>query len=379
MTVPLGAAVPSLTRWGLSSDADLVFRTVATFGPRPARALAIELGLTKGRVETALAELRAHGAAVIVGDAKTQRTPLWAVRPPADVVHSLRSRRLRLVDQAAQARQHNGILQILSTRLADVGLHGPALGGTVADGIRYLATRSLTRARLSELMAQEQHDHLAVNTEQVFTTETRAAGSKLTAAVAATAVRTRVLSPPPADGDTLDKDPTAHLVNGTSFQYREAAATPMKLFVCDRRTALFPVDPLDFDRGYLEISRPEIVDALVTLFEEHWDDAVDPKLHSVPVILLSERERDLVALLAFGHTDVSAARELRISARSVTNVMRALMDRIGVENRFQLGLALGAMRVAVPPSLDLATPPTAALPTATPALPTAAPALPRAS
>jgi hypothetical protein len=42
---------------------------------------------------------------------------------------------------------------------------------------------------------------------------------------------------------------------------------------------------------------------------------------------------------------------LRISARSVTNTLRALMDRLGVDNRFQLGLALGALEVIVPPSL----------------------------
>jgi DNA-binding NarL/FixJ family response regulator len=72
----------------------------------------------------------------------------------------------------------------------------------------------------------------------------------------------------------------------------------------------------------------------------------------VPVITLSDRERDLIRLLALGHTDLTAARNLRISARSVTNVLRVLMDRLGVENRFQLGLTLGAMRIAVPPSLD---------------------------
>jgi len=72
--------------------------------------------------------------------------------------------------------------------------------------------------------------------------------------------------------------------------------------------------------------------------------------HGLPKITLSDRERELVALLAQGHTDVSAAEQLGISARSVTNILRSLMDRLGVENRFQLGLALGFLRKAnVPP------------------------------
>ncbi|HEX8345053.1 MAG TPA: helix-turn-helix transcriptional regulator [Actinoplanes sp.] len=70
----------------------------------------------------------------------------------------------------------------------------------------------------------------------------------------------------------------------------------------------------------------------------------------MPKISLSDRERELISLLAAGHTDVSAAEQLNISARSVTNILRNLMDRLGVENRFQLGLALGFLRKAhVPP------------------------------
>jgi LuxR family transcriptional regulator of spore coat protein len=68
--------------------------------------------------------------------------------------------------------------------------------------------------------------------------------------------------------------------------------------------------------------------------------------HGLRKITLSDRERELIALLAQGHTDNSAAEHLGISARSVTNILRSLMDRLGVENRFQLGLALGFLRKA---------------------------------
>lgn len=63
---------------------------------------------------------------------------------------------------------------------------------------------------------------------------------------------------------------------------------------------------------------------------------------------LSPREQSLVTLLAAGHTDVSAASCLRISPRSVTTIMRSLMDRLGVENRFQLALTLGAQFAVAP-------------------------------
>ncbi|GGK16348.1 hypothetical protein GCM10010124_06170 [Pilimelia terevasa] len=56
---------------------------------------------------------------------------------------------------------------------------------------------------------------------------------------------------------------------------------------------------------------------------------------------LDARERALIRLLLDGHTDASAARRLCVSARTVTNILRSLMDRLGVNNRFQLGVAVG--------------------------------------
>jgi len=56
----------------------------------------------------------------------------------------------------------------------------------------------------------------------------------------------------------------------------------------------------------------------------------------------SAREQSLIGLLAAGHTDASAARALGVSPRSVSSMVRSLMDRVGADNRFQLGLALGA-------------------------------------
>jgi DNA-binding CsgD family transcriptional regulator len=57
---------------------------------------------------------------------------------------------------------------------------------------------------------------------------------------------------------------------------------------------------------------------------------------------LSHREQAICALLAAGHTDASTAGLLGISSRTIAYTLRALMDRVGVENRFQLGLVLGA-------------------------------------
>jgi DNA-binding CsgD family transcriptional regulator len=77
---------------------------------------------------------------------------------------------------------------------------------------------------------------------------------------------------------------------------------------------------------------------------------LDPLEETMPEVTLTAREHALLALLAHGHTDFTASRELGISARSVTNILRRLMDRLHVDNRFQLGLALGTLRAISPPA-----------------------------
>ena len=352
-SVPIGAEVPSLVRWGVSCDADLVFRTIATFGPQSTSTLAAELGLPANRVADALAELLTIGAAISVTKHRraARQGPLWATRPPAYVVTMLRSRRLRPVDPQTQAHAHSQTVGYLTDRRGGPSelLTGPGpTGGQLGEGVRYLASRTAARERLAELMAIERREHLAINTEQAFDAASARAAAPLDMEILRRGVRMRVIGLPPADQDLHVGESLHHPL----CDYREAPQVPLKLIVVDRQVAIFPADPRDLGRGYLEISQPGVVRGLIMLFDNHWENAVNPREHGMQEIVLNQRERELIRLLAAGHTDVSAAEQLRISARSVTNIMRGVMDRFGVDNRFQLGLALGAARVANPPPLS---------------------------
>ncbi|HYN97708.1 MAG TPA: helix-turn-helix transcriptional regulator, partial [Pilimelia sp.] len=253
----------------------------------------------------------------------------------------------------AQARTHGAVVRSLADhagrRRAVPGLDSL---GEFGEGVRHLATRKLTRQRLAELVALEAVEHLAINPEQAFDAASARAAAPLDMGLAERGLPVRVLGVPPADGDSWPaSDPLARFPN---WRAREALTVPMKLFVIDHRIAIFPADPRDLDRGYIEVTQPAVVRALVQLFDQHWATATDLRRSGLPAIDLSHRERELIDLLATGHTDLSAAQQMRISGRTVTNIMRNLMDRLGVENRFQLGLALGSLR-----AVDLAqlTPP----------------------
>ena len=333
-TVSVGAAVPSLVPWGLSPDADLVYRAMATVGATTAGGLARELGMARHRIGNALAELESIDAVLPARPAPARATT-WTPRPPAEVMDSLRRARAERAAQRAVRR-----LPELAPR-ASVPYEW-----MLPDVARHLKTRALTRMRLAELTGVARHEHLAMNTERVFEAASARSAVPMDRKLLQRGVAMRVLGVHAADPDPLwsyGRGPDERRPD-----YRTASVVPMKLIVIDRKVALLPVAQDDFARGYLEVAHPPLVAALVALFDRHWETARDPLENALPDLVLSARERAVIVLLAAGHTDLTAARELRISQRSVTNVLRSLMDRLGVDNRFQLGLALGALQLAAP-------------------------------
>ncbi len=321
-----GVSIPSLACHGRSPDADLMYRHLVRNGPATVGAVAGDLGMDRRRVGAALDEL----ATIRAAEARpaTHGSAVWTATSPIDVLNSLRStRRAASTDPSLASSQYD-----------DLGI--PEMESmTLGDNLRHLPSRAATRARLSELVAVAGHEHLAMHPETVFEPESLRAAAPMDRELLARGVHMRILG--------VQHDEASHRAHRTSFPsavpvYRLAPRVPVKLLVIDRKIALFPVAPDNLDMGYLEATQAPVVAAMVALFERHWDQAPDPTECAMPQIDLTPRERHLVALLARGHTDATAARELRVSPRSVSTMLRSLMDRLEVDNRFQLGLALGS-------------------------------------
>jgi DNA-binding CsgD family transcriptional regulator/predicted DNA-binding transcriptional regulator len=243
----MGSALPSLVRWGLSPDADLVYRTLVALDTARESQLAHELGLAHERVREAMREL-AHAGAIRRVSSTSRRAPktssraVWAARQPNQVVRQLHGHR---------------------TRPPGVAIRG---------------------------LAPEQHTPPPRTVRAMDPTKTTA--------------------PPP--------DPTP---STAPIQLSPVGPRPVSQDRDGRRWMPRQAGP----------PAPETLPA---------DDG--------PSIALTPRERAIVELLAQGHTDETAARELDLSRRTVGYALGGLMSRLGVDNRFQLGLALGVMRAAVP-------------------------------
>ncbi len=337
--MPVGVVIPSLLRWGVSADADLVYRALVTLGPQAARRIALDLGMSSRRVGQALDELMTNGAVRAIHRGRSPRRAaepdLWCAIAPDQVIHGLRRRRLRPVDPWELAQRH----------LATVtGLDLP----TTPDRryraqIRFLRGISLIRDRIAELAGQERHEHLSMSPEQAISAPAVAAAAPLDKALLRRGGRLQVLGVTPADGDAtgVHREELASL----GAEQRIADSLPLKVMVFDRTVAMLPLNLLAAGDGVLEVSEPGLVRSLVSVIMREWAAGRDPRHPDIPSVRLSRRECALLDLMVGGYTDVAAARRLGISARTVGYTLRGLMDRLHVENRFQLGLALGSQGI----------------------------------
>ena len=126
---------------------------------------------------------------------------------------------------------------------------------------------------------------------------------------------------------------------GLGGETRTVASLPMLMVVVDREVALVPLDPADGRAGALELRSLGAVAAMTALFEQVWSIA-SPWGESAPRDTrgLSTQERELLRLLAAGHTDEIASRRLGVSLRTVRRMAWDMMARRGAHSRFEAGV-----------------------------------------
>ncbi|MEV6107919.1 helix-turn-helix domain-containing protein [Streptomyces sp. NPDC051940] len=112
---------------------------------------------------------------------------------------------------------------------------------------------------------------------------------------------------------------------------------PMKLLLCDGRKALIPAESAD--ASYL-IHSSALLDAMCALFEAVWARSVGlaDLDASAAGADLDSTDRDLMGLLAAGHTDDSIARTLGWNVRTVRRHIHRLCEQVGARTRLQLGM-----------------------------------------
>ena len=127
---------------------------------------------------------------------------------------------------------------------------------------------------------------------------------------------------------------------------RVAGSLPMKMALCDDRLALIPVSAavIGAEQAAYLVHPSSLLDALSELFEALWAKAVPLNRKHVPERgggILTERDMELLGLLAAGTTDETIARTFGWSVRTVRRHVRRIMMLPGAETRFQAGMQAG--------------------------------------
>lgn len=126
-------------------------------------------------------------------------------------------------------------------------------------------------------------------------------------------------------------------------EVRIATHLPQQMVVVDQDLALVPADPADPGRGAWAVHGTELIPTLRAIHEHCWTlatpfarqaDGAAPDTTASPV------EDVLVRLLAEGVKDDAIARRLGVSTRTLSRMISALLERLGVQTRFQAALEL---------------------------------------
>ena len=128
------------------------------------------------------------------------------------------------------------------------------------------------------------------------------------------------------------------LLQGLGAQVRTAPVIPARMILMDEEVAIVPIKPSQ-GTGAVVLRDPPVLDFLVRVFEHIWERAAPVTTPEYDEHVFEEIELSIMSELAHGRTDEAIARRLGISTRTLRRYLTMLCTRLGVETRFQLGMA----------------------------------------
>ncbi len=247
---------------------------------------------------------------------------------------ALRDHALRLERQAASTMSMTREV----SRLFYTARSGEAVAGD--SRMRLLYTVDEVHAATAELVGSTSNELMTLRapTLRVFGLSTQSRESQATASRNAdgkvlkmrTVYDLRLLQV----AEAMDILETLRPIEGQRF----SSQLPFSLVVGDERCAVIDASfpgrqgPLGL---YLE--SPALAEPARWLAESFWDAAL-PVTRTYQRVELEEKESRILVLLSSGISDSAIARQMEMSQRTVERRIKALMDRLGAQTRFQMGL-----------------------------------------
>ncbi|MER5883727.1 LuxR C-terminal-related transcriptional regulator [Streptomyces sp. NPDC001941] len=317
---------------GLDTRTELVYRLVLEEPELRLDEIVTRLGSDEREVRAALDRL----ADLCLLDSHDTRAPgggqpVFRALDPAASLPFLLSRR-----EAELARQQRG-LEVARDAVTALTARRGRRARRGFDVIKRLEGLDAVRERMTELAELAKEECLSLVPGGAQSPDTLAASKPLDQHALERGVRIRSIYQDSFrnDADTLKY---VNWLGGLGAESRTLPTLPLVMVVIDQEVALVPLDPEDGRAGALELRSKGAVAVARQLFEKLWADATplgsEPPKDSDG---LTPQETELLALLAQGHTDATAARRLGVSLRTVRRMNADLTARMDARSRFQAG------------------------------------------
>ncbi|WP_435187564.1 LuxR C-terminal-related transcriptional regulator [Streptomyces sp. bgisy126] len=313
---------------GIDHDAEAVYRLMLEQPGHGVAELAEGLAMSVGEIRDALDRLAELRLLRTSPHAEPGLRPV----PPAvgiQLLLALRERELR------SAQQEFADAQVAALAL----LHQHAETGTGRHDVEVLTGLGEVQARLEQLAHEATGPLMSFMPGGAQSRATLDASRPLDTALLERGVPVRTLYQASVRNDPATLE-YARWLTSRGAQVRTAAVLPVRMVLFTGRAALLPVDPDDTGRGAVQLQGRGVLTALAALFEAFWDQAdgfgtAADREHDDNG--LTGQERQLLRLLAQGHTDAIVARRLGIGLRTARRMMAELMTRLGARSRFEAG------------------------------------------
>ncbi|MEG3629936.1 helix-turn-helix transcriptional regulator [Streptomyces poriticola] len=316
-----------LQRLGLDRLTDAVYKQLIAGRHRGVEELADHLGVRADDVRLALEQL----------------AKLDLLQPSGEGLGELADPRLAL--KALLLRQMTGIEDRLrefeedrATVMGLIDRYAEARPGGAEPGCEYVTGRAAVADRLCRLSRAAGSEWLAFLPDGSPSVSWLEPLQQVHGQVLACGTEARVVTT-----DSIRSDARAALraawKGEPGGRVRTVPSLPVHLLLVDRCHALLPADPADPWHSVLQVTTPGAVEALTSLFEGIWEDAV-PLGSAGPGVDehgLSPREKELLRLLARGLNDEAIRRRLGVSLRTVRRIVAELCVRLGAASRFEAG------------------------------------------
>lgn len=299
---------------GLGRAENDVYLALLDASRATARQLAERLGDSEPAVVAAVDRLLAAGLVQFVG-----RHEYAAVSPEVSV--------------AALVQRRQDDLAKLQTQIEDLARLRQRTGSDGVAGVELLEGEDAVISAIARLQFQARREVLVVDAPPYLgghCTPNVPELAQLTAGI-----RYRVVYAP----ESLEAEENVALMRRCVEAGEEArilAEGALKMVVFDRETAILPssYEQADPGRRWL-VRRSALLEAIICCFEGQWARAVP---FAAPIPEVSDRDRQLLALLSSGMKDRSIARTMGITERTVGRRVTELMRLLGAETRFQAGV-----------------------------------------